>query len=79
MLLAAALLVSPLMPQAWHQIGPNPRPMEFGTLPTPGRRKTCRVATRLRPKSTIAWPIASPWGAAIPNWQQASRATGWRK
>lgn len=40
MLLAAALLVSPLMPQAWHQIGPNPRPMEFGALPTPGRRKT---------------------------------------
>jgi hypothetical protein len=79
MLLAAALLVSPLMPQAWHQIGPNPRPMEFGTLPTPGRRKTLQGGDTPRPKSTIAWPIASPWGAAIPNWQQASRATGWRK
>jgi len=43
MLLAAALLASPLLP-TWHQIGPNPRPMEFSTLPTPGRRKAPQAA-----------------------------------
>jgi tetratricopeptide (TPR) repeat protein len=42
MLLAAALLVSPLFP-AWHQVGPNPHPMEFGALPTPGRRRSAQA------------------------------------
>ncbi|NKJ42668.1 MULTISPECIES: tetratricopeptide repeat protein [unclassified Novosphingobium] len=42
MLLAAALLASSLSP-VWHQIGPNPRPMEFGALPTPGRRKAAQA------------------------------------
>lgn len=50
LLAAAALLVSPALPApVAHQVGPNPRPMEFGALPTPGRRRNAASGNEAEP------------------------------
>ncbi|MEI6640791.1 MAG: hypothetical protein WCL10_02065 [Novosphingobium sp.] len=63
----AAVLVPPLpaAPVIWHQIGPNPRPMEPSPLPIPRRKRVTEVPPPVPGEAQPATQSATPASAPV--------------
>ena len=59
--------------EVWHQIGPNPRPMEPSPLPIPRRKRTTEVPPPLPGAAQPATQSANPAPASAPARPATSR------